>query len=293
MTRDTPAKAHTTFTARRTGVSAAAKDGLLKRLWRERRVPAYADSPGLRRFLIVSGEGVGMKTGDRRSAAGSDAGSDATGEYAFARLNLLAATRVLRGSELIAQRESTLPLADKRILDSAILMTRCQRGDAEAFAGIVQLWERPLFYYLRRLAPSEADTWDLLQETWLRVYRSMRSLRDPQALPAFLYATARNVAVTRLRLRTMDEQPSAQNGEGAAALDCAFIAFDDAEQVHHALDQLPLAQREALTLYFLEDLSIDDIAQVLNVPAGTVKSRLHYGKQAIRKFLENGDGHDK
>ena len=152
------------------------------------------------------------------------------------------------------------------------------------------MWERPLFYYLRRLAPSEADTWDLLQETWLRIFRSLGSLRDPRTLPAFLYATARNVAITRLRLRTVDE-PGHGNGEEASALDCAFIAFDDAEQVHHALDQLPLAQREALTLYFLEDLSIDDIAHVLDVPSGTVKSRLHYGKQAIRKIFENGDGH--
>ena len=170
-------------------------------------------------------------------------------------------------------------------------MTKWQSGDRQAFAGIVQMWERPLFYYLRRLAPSEADAWDLLQETWLRIFRSLGSLRDPRTLPAFLYATARNVAITRLRLRSAAEQQSNHESEDASALDCAFIAFDDAEQVHHALDQLPLAQREALTLYFLEDLSIDDIADVLNVPSGTVKSRLHYGKQAIRKFLENGDGH--
>jgi RNA polymerase sigma-70 factor, ECF subfamily len=160
----------------------------------------------------------------------------------------------------------------------------------------VRLWERPLFYYLRRLAPSEADTWDLLQETWMRAFRSLGSLRDPLALPAFLYTTARNVAMTRLRLRAPDEQPPA-NGDadtgGAGAMDYAFVAFDDAEQVHHALDQLPLAQREALTLYFLEDLSIDDIAQVLAVPTGTVKSRLHYAKQAIRAILQNGDGHDR
>ena len=182
-------------------------------------------------------------------------------------------------------------------------MTQSQRGDRQAFAGIVQMWERPLFYYLRRLAPSEADTWDLLQETWLRVFRALPSLRDPRTLPAFLYMTARNAAITRWRLRSIDEQPEliernggrggggGGGGEHPSANDCAFIAFDDAEQVHHALDQLPLPQREALTLYFLEDLSIDDIAQVLNVPAGTVKSRLHYGKQAIRKFLENGDAH--
>ena len=185
---------------------------------------------------------------------------------------------------------------DKRILESAILVTQCQRGDRQAFTGIVQMWERPLFYYLRRLAPSEADTWDLLQETWLRVFRALASLRDPRTLPAFLYMTARNAAITRWRLRSMDEQPefierSGGGGEHPSANDCAFIAFDDAEQVHHALDQLPLPQREALTLYFLEDLSIDDIAQVLSVRAGTVKSRLHYGKQAIRKFLENGDPH--
>jgi RNA polymerase sigma-70 factor (ECF subfamily) len=162
------------------------------------------------------------------------------------------------------------------------------------------MWERPLFYYLRRLAASggaEADTWDLLQETWLRVFPALHGLRDPRTLPAFLYIAARNVAITRLRLRGRgrergrDEEQYDEGMDAASALDCAFIAFDDAEQVHHALDQLPLPQREALTLYFLEDLSIDDIAHVLRVPSGTVKSRLHYGKQAIRKFLENGDGH--
>jgi RNA polymerase sigma-70 factor (ECF subfamily) len=154
----------------------------------------------------------------------------------------------------------------------------------------VRLWERSLFYYLRRLAPSEADAWDLLQETWLKVFRSIKTLRDPRALPAFLYTTARNAAVTRLRIRTLEQDPQA-DAQDAPANDCAFLAFDDAEQVHHALDRLPLPQREALTLYFLEELSIDDIAAVLGVPVGTVKSRLHYGKQAIRKFLSNGDGH--
>jgi RNA polymerase sigma-70 factor (ECF subfamily) len=151
------------------------------------------------------------------------------------------------------------------------------------------MWERPLFYYLRRLAPGEADAWDLLQETWLKAFRSINSLRDPRTLPAFLYTTARNAVVTRLRNRAIEL--ASPTGEEAVAPDCAFIAFDDAEQVHHALDQLPLPQREAVTLYFLEDLSIEEIAQVLGVPVGTVKSRLHYAKQAIRKIISDGDGH--
>jgi RNA polymerase sigma-70 factor (ECF subfamily) len=154
----------------------------------------------------------------------------------------------------------------------------------------VRTWERSLFYYLRRLAPSEADTWDLMQETWMKAYRAIGTLRDPRTFPAFLYTTARRTAVTRLRLR--DAAPLlADPPQASGATDCAFVAFDDAEQVHHALDRLPLPQREAVTLYFLEELSLDDIARVLGVPVGTVKSRLHYAKQAIRKILTNGDAH--
>lgn len=147
-----------------------------------------------------------------------------------------------------------------------------------------------MFYYLRRVAPSEPDAWDLLQETWLKVVRAIKTLRDPMALPAFLYTTARRVAIGRLRGLRVEADDGQSTVEGAAAQDCAFLAFDDAEQVHHALDQLPLPQREAVTLYFLEDLSLDEIAGVLGVPVGTVKSRLHYGKQAIRTILSpNGD----
>jgi RNA polymerase sigma-70 factor, ECF subfamily len=166
-------------------------------------------------------------------------------------------------------------------------VTLCQRGDREAFGGIVRLWERQLFYYLRRLAPSEADTWDLLQETWLKVFRALPKIREPRTLPAFLYTTARNTAMTRLR--SLDVGPPCSEPRDPPDTDSPVEAFDDAEEVHHALDRLPLAQREAVTLYFLRDLTIDEIAGVLGVPVGTVKSRLHYAKQSIRTILCQGD----
>lgn len=151
------------------------------------------------------------------------------------------------------------------------------------------MWERSVFYYLRRLALAEEDAWDALQETWLKIFRAIQSIRDPKTFPAFLYTTARRVAIGRLRRAGHDVALSMV--EDVSASDCAFIAFDNAEQVHHALDQLPLLQREAVTLYFLEDLSIDAIAEVLGVPVGTVKSRLHYGKEAIRKIISSGETH--
>ncbi len=181
--------------------------------------------------------------------------------------------------------------SDEQILRCELLVVRLKRGDQSAFTSIVQMWERPLFYYLRRLVPSEADVWDLLQEIWLKVFRSIRTLRDPRTLPAFLYTTARNTAISRLRNREFEEKGVSSADDICDSSADDNTVFDNAEQVHHALDQLPLPQREALTLYFLQDLSLQEIAAVLAVPIGTVKSRLHYGKSAIRNILSQGDDH--
>ena len=183
-------------------------------------------------------------------------------------------------------------LSDRQILECELLVLRCQRGDTSAFELIVRMWERSLFYYLRRLASSEEDAWDLLQETWLKTYRSIGSLRDPRSLPSFLYTTARNAAVSRLRNGKLGRELTCPLDEEALETpgDVA-TAFDDAEHVHHALDRLPLPHREILTLFFLEDLAQEEIARLLAIPLGTVKSRLHYAKLAIHKILEEGGCH--
>jgi RNA polymerase sigma-70 factor (ECF subfamily) len=193
---------------------------------------------------------------------------------------------------LSSANEQELDLSqDKQILESALLVVRWQRGDHSAFEGIVKLWEQSLFYYLRRLTSSETDAWELLQETWLKTLRSLKSVRDPRALPAFLYRTARNAAISRLRrpeFFQLDSQTDAVSDDRQTnpALD-----FDNAEQIHQALEQLPLLQREAITLFFLQELSLEEMAVLLGVPLGTVKSRLHYAKQAIREILLKGDSH--
>jgi RNA polymerase sigma-70 factor (ECF subfamily) len=179
---------------------------------------------------------------------------------------------------------------DRRILECELLVTQFQCGDRRAFEQLVRMWEQPLFYYLRRLATSEADTWDLLQETWLKAFRSLEKLREPRTLPAFLYTIARNTAISRLRRNELeDASADRQNVNGEFATD-DVAAFDNAEQIHHALDQLPLLQREALTLFFLQDLSLEEMSKVLGVPVGTIKSRVHYAKGAMRKILtSSGD----
>jgi RNA polymerase sigma-70 factor (ECF subfamily) len=182
---------------------------------------------------------------------------------------------------------------DKQLIESELLVIRWQRGDRAAFEGLVKLWERSLFYYLRRLVTSEADAWELLQETWLKVLRTLGSLRDPRAIPAFLYRTARNSAIARLRRPEFFELSSEAGQICDDRGEDPIAELDDAEQIHHALEQLPLLQREALTLFFLRELSLEEMAVLLGVPVGTVKSRLHYARQAIRKILSQGDAHDQ
>jgi RNA polymerase sigma-70 factor (ECF subfamily) len=183
-------------------------------------------------------------------------------------------------------------LQEKRVLESALLVVRWQRGDRSAFDGLVKLWEQSLFYYLRRLAGSEASALEMLQETWLKLLQSLKSLRDPHAFPSFLYRTARNSAISRLR-RPEFLQSDADVHEicDDAPADSIAASYSPAD-VHHALEQLPLLQREALTLFFLKELSLEEMAVLLGVPVGTVKSRLHYAKHAIREILLQGETDD-
>jgi RNA polymerase sigma-70 factor (ECF subfamily) len=171
---------------------------------------------------------------------------------------------------------------------SELLVLRYRRGDRAALEEIVSIWERPLFYYVRRLIGSEADAWDTLQDVWFQVIRRIDKLREPSALPAWLYRLAHNAAVSHLRNSPSFEplevgDDAVQPAEGNA--EASLSAFDSAE-IHRALDRLSLPHREVLTLRFLEGFSLAEIGEITGVSAGTVKSRLHYAKKAIRDLLE-------
>jgi RNA polymerase sigma-70 factor (ECF subfamily) len=180
-------------------------------------------------------------------------------------------------------------MREKEFIRCELLVVRWQKGDRESAAKeLVELFERPVLYYVRRLVRSEDDAWDAMQETFVAVLRSLSGIREGRALPAFVYRTARNAALAQHR-RRRDEplvEDVAEMVESAAEPE---IAAEEAAEVHRCLELLPLLQREALTLFFLEDLSIAQIAEVTEVPEGTVKSRLFHAKRALRGHL--GGGH--
>ena len=174
-----------------------------------------------------------------------------------------------------------------------LLVLRCRRGDASAWRDLIRHWERRLFYYVRRIVGGERDAWDVLQQTWLAAYEALPTLDEPRALRAWLYRIAHRRAISHLRrVGAAPDAGAADLGDAAGvpdggADDPSFPA-EAAEAVHAALSTLSLAHREVLTLHFLEDASVEEVAAVLDVPAGTVKSRLFHAKRALRAAIERG-----
>ena len=175
-----------------------------------------------------------------------------------------------------------------RILDD-LLARRCKRGDGQAWRVLVGRYEKRLLYFIRRLVDDERDAWDVLQQTWLSALKNIARLDEPRALRTWLYRIARNEAVNHLRrdgrrIETIDSDAVENVADDSA--DDEMWSSEAAEQVHAALGKLSLPHREVLTLHFLEDASVEEIAAVLDVPSGTVKSRLYYARDALRRQLE-------
>jgi len=172
------------------------------------------------------------------------------------------------------------------------LVLRCRRSDLTAPTELVERYQRPLLFYLRRLVGSEADAWDISQDTWMKVFRSLHTLRDPRMLAAFIYRIARNAAYAQLRRRLIpllpDDADVDQFTSGESAIEDSVFARDEAARLHDALNRLSLPHRDVLTLHFLQDLSLSQIADVVGVPPGTVKSRIFHAKRALRKLLDEG-----
>lgn len=173
------------------------------------------------------------------------------------------------------------PLADEW------LVVRCQLGERPAFEELIARWQQPLWRYARQLAGDDAAADDAIQDVWLRVLRGIARLRDGAKLRAWLFGIAHRVLMDRLRQQyrlplvsdndvDLAEQPS---DDSALALEAELAALQD------GLARLPTLECEVLTLFYLQELSLDEVSQVLAVPVGTVKSRLHRARRLLRHQL--------
>lgn len=162
-----------------------------------------------------------------------------------------------------------------------LLAVRCQLGERAAFDELIDRWHAPLWGYVRRLLGDGDMAAEVLQEAWIRVLRGLPALREPSRLRGWLFTIARRTAMDRLRIK-YSEPPSASIDDvdvaGAEEPDPAH----DIEAMQQELARMPLVEREVLVLFYLEELTLDQIAEVLGVPPGTVKSRLFRARRMLR-----------
>lgn len=171
------------------------------------------------------------------------------------------------------------------LLYERLLVLRCQTGDRTALGELIDRFTPRLSYFVRKLVGDADRADDVLQETWIDAVRQLPKLQDAGAFAAWLYRIARGKADLHFRHNGFAPRATDELDEVAAPADDVEFAPEDAARVHAALDRLPIEQREVLVLRFLDDLSYEQIAEITGRPTGTVRSRIHYGKQALRRLL--------
>jgi RNA polymerase sigma-70 factor (ECF subfamily) len=185
------------------------------------------------------------------------------------------------------QMENLKPDQDRTLYEWLAL--RCQTGDAGAFEDLIAAMERPLLYYAASLTGSQDSGLDVLQEVWIKAFGGIGKLKNPGALRSWLYSITHGIAVDRIRRNTSRERAESVELEDFQEAEEPSFAAEDATAIHQALGELGLKHREVLVLHFLEDLSIAEIAKVVGCSEGTVKSRMHYAKRAMKEILSGGD----
>lgn len=168
------------------------------------------------------------------------------------------------------------------------LALRCQSGDPDGFEDLVRVMERPLLYYASKLLGNRERALDALQEVWIRAFRGIRKLKDPGSLRPWLYRIAYGVSVDRIRSDSSRGRAEEAHAEGFEETSEIGFPAEDAAAIHQALDQLDLRHREVLVLHFIEDFSLAEVAAVIGCPEGTVKSRIHHAKKAMKELLSRG-----
>lgn len=177
-------------------------------------------------------------------------------------------------------------ISDKERIYLEFLVLHCRHRDRKAWEELICFYEKRLFYFIQQTVGQHQDALNVMQDTWLKAYYSIHRLRDPASLTPWLYKIARTMSLKYLRSRRKE----------ISFEDCCeteLLRQDEetadsyaADQIHRGLKLLTVSHREALVLYYLEDFSLQEIADILGIPIGTVRSRLHYAKRSLKTVLE-------
>ena len=169
-----------------------------------------------------------------------------------------------------------------------LLVMRCQSGERDAFTKLVELWQTRLLGQAMQLCEDRQLALDVLQDSWLAIARGLHALQDPASFPSWSYRIVRNKAADAIRFR-MRERRQLSGDEPTDQLSRAGSGSTELDELRLAIRGLPPDSRELLRLYYFDGLTIADISRILEIPAGTVKSRLSAARKKLRELMQGAD----
>jgi len=189
----------------------------------------------------------------------------------------------------------------------AVLMLRVKRGDRAAFAELVEKYKQPLFNFVFRTLRDETETEDVAQNTFLQVWKSRARYERTAKFSTWLFTIARNLCLNEIRRRSRhpaesleethpehDDQPSRQYEDKKIFLPTQNVLHSElAKKIEEALAELPENQRTAILLCRQDEVSYEEIAEILGCSLSATKSIIHRGretlKEKLKQYLQTGD----
>ncbi|MDI9639750.1 RNA polymerase sigma factor [Geitlerinema splendidum] len=178
------------------------------------------------------------------------------------------------------------------------MLQDAQQGDHDAFADILAALEPQIRRFVRRLTRSSDSVDDIVQDTFIALYRNLDRINPASQLRPYAYGIARRRCYDDMRRKARQKYVTFEDEPDFDAPYFSPIIADDAAapdetahwlllnlEVQRAIDRLPEVQRQVLILLCEQDLTYEEIAEIMGTNVGTIKSRVHYAKRALRGLM--------
>jgi RNA polymerase sigma-70 factor, ECF subfamily len=174
-----------------------------------------------------------------------------------------------------------------------------KRGDQSAFEDVVSFFQNKIYQHCFRMLGNAHEAEDIAQEAFIRAYVNIHSFDDRRKFSTWLYRIATNLTIDRLRKRKPDHYLDAEV-KGTEGLDMYSQLADQGRlpeeeveglelqrYIQYEISKLPPKYRSIIMLRYIEEFSLQEISEILDIPLGTVKTRIHRGREALRKKLRH------
>ncbi|PAV28190.1 RNA polymerase sigma factor SigW [Virgibacillus profundi] len=174
-----------------------------------------------------------------------------------------------------------------------------KKGDQSAFEDVVSFFQNKIYQHCFRMLGNAHEAEDMAQEAFIRAYVNIHSFDDNRKFSTWLYRIATNLTIDRIRKRKPDYFLDAEI-KGTEGLDMysqlaskerlpdeEVESIDLQRYIHQEISELPPKYRSIIMLRYLEEFSLQEISDILDIPLGTVKTRIHRGREALRKRLRH------